>query len=375
MNGWADTAFQRFAEKYQRSAALAAAQDLIPYKSDGSRWAGPPYEGDAWWTGGFWPGLMWQLCAATHREIYRAEAIRVEARLVKELCRFERMHHDVGFLFMPSCGANWLINGNAESKNHLLHVANLLAGRFNPAGGFLRAWNGDNAGWAIVDCLMNLSLLFWASRETGDPRFAQIANLHADTALREFVRADGSCNHIVIFDPNTGQSLQKPAGQGYAEGSSWSRGQAWALYGFTLCYRSADQSLYLNAACRIADYFIANIRPDGLTDCDFRQPNTPERIDNIAAACAACGLIELSRIPEVSRAEEYRNAAERMLQALDALCSDYSDAIPGVLTKCTAAYRDENAGTHINIVYGDYFYAEALAKLRGTDPMVWLCER
>ncbi|MBN1778375.1 MAG: glycoside hydrolase family 88 protein [Clostridiales bacterium] len=374
MHNWAQVTFEKFARKYERSAALAAAQDIIPYKSDGSRWAGSPYEGDAWWTGGFWPGVMWQMYAATKKEIFRSEALRVEARLVKELCYFKRLYHDVGFMYLLSCGAHFLFSGDRTSKRNLLHAATILAGRFNLAGGYIRAWNEDKAGWAIIDSMMNLSLLFWASRETKDPRYDQIAVRHADTALREFVREDGSCNHIVIFDPNTGEALRKPAGQGYAEGSSWSRGQAWALYGYTLSYLSTKLTRYLDAACKIADYFMENIRPDGLTDCDFRQPKKDDRIDNIAAACAACALIELSRLPETARAQEYLSAAERMLQALDSLCADYTDATPGVLMKCTAAYRDEGAGTHINIVYGDYFYAEALAKLQGSDPMLWMCE-
>ena len=108
-----------------------------------------------------------------------------------------------------------------------------------------------------------------------------------------------------------------------------------------------------------------------MTDCDFQQPAGVERIDNIAAACAACALIELSRIPQVARAQTYLDAAERMLRALDSLCADYTENTAGVLQKCTAAYHDDGAGTHINIVYGDYFFAEALAKLQGSDPMLW----
>ncbi len=375
MRNWAQMTFAKFAQKYERSASLAARQEIIPYKSEGELWAGSPFGGDAWWTGGFWPGLMWQLYTATKTDIFRDEALRVEARLVNELCYFKRLYHDVGFMYLLSSGANWMLNADRNSKRNLLHAATILAGRFNLAGGYIRAWNEDKAGWAIVDSMMNLSLLFWATRETGDPRYYQIAVRHADTSLTEFVRDDGSCNHIVIFDPNTGKALQKPAGQGYAEGSSWSRGQAWALYGYTLSYLSTKLDRYLDAACRIADYFLQNIRPDGLTDCDFRQPRGEERIDNIAAACASCALIELSRLPQVQRGQEYLHAAEHMLQALDTLCADYTDATPGVLQKCTAAYRDDGAGTHINIVYGDYFYAEALAKLQGTDPMLWLCQQ
>ena len=218
MHKWATETLEKFISKYERTAALAATQDIIPYAGSAAKWDGPPYEGDAWWTNGFWPGLMWQLFAATQQEVFRSEALRVEERLVKELCVFERLHHDVGFMYMLSCGGNWMDSGSRDAKRNLLHAANILAGRFNLAGGFIRAWNEDKAGWAIIDSMMNVHLLFWASRETKDPRFAQIAVRHADTAMRAFVREDGSCNHIVIFDPDTGEVLQKPAGQGYAEG-------------------------------------------------------------------------------------------------------------------------------------------------------------
>jgi unsaturated chondroitin disaccharide hydrolase len=366
---------QRVAEKYERSAALAARQDIIPYQNGGPLWKGSPYGGDSWWTGGFWPGLMWQLYTVSGAEIFHTEALRVEKRLVQELCYFERLYHDVGFMYMLSCGANWMHSGDRDARRNLLHAASLLAGRFNLSGGFIRAWNDDKPGWAIIDSMMNMGLLYWASRSTGDPRFEQIARRHTATTLREFIRGDGSCNHIVIFDPVTGSVQAKPAGQGYAEGSSWSRGQAWALYGFTQSYINAKDAAYLQTACKVADYFVANIRADGLTDCDFRQPKEAARIDNIAAACAACGLIELSRLSGVANAAQYRNAAVRMLLAMDTLCADYTQNCAGILQKCTAAYHDDGAGVHTNIVYGDYFFVEALAKLEGQDMKLWFCDR
>jgi unsaturated chondroitin disaccharide hydrolase len=374
MQTWAKTTFERMATKYAKTLTLAAADGMIPYAGGRGRWKESPYDGNSWWTGGFWPGLMWQFYAATGDDAFRDEARRAGRLLVAELLTFDKLNHDVGFMYLLSCGADYRLTGDTVAARHTLHAATLLAGRYNPHG-FLRAWEQDRAGWAIVDCMMNLCLLYWASRYTGDPRFAQIACLHADTTLKEFVREDGSCWHIVIFDPNTGEALRKPAGQGYAEGSSWSRGQAWALYGFTLSYMATDQAHYLQAACSIADYFIAHIRPDGLTDCDFTQPRDVERIDNIAAACAACGLLELAKFAPRARAAAYRASAERMLHALAETSADWTDESTGILQKCTAAYHDDGAGTHINLVYGDYFFSEALAKLNGTDPMLWLPER
>ncbi len=370
MDNWIEETLQKAVDKFRRSVVLARKQDVIPYKSEGGRWVGAPFDGNSWWTGGFWPGLMWQLYHFSGEEAFREEALRVERLLVAELLRFEWLNHDVGFMYLLSCGAHHRLTGDEEARRHTLHAANLLAGRFNPAG-FIRAWNGDRPGWAIIDCMMNLSLLYWASAQTGDPRFEAIARLHADTAMREFVREDGSCHHIVIFDPRTGKALEKPGGQGYCAGSSWTRGQAWGLYGFALSYEGTGDERYLDTACRIADYFKAHIRADGLVDCDFCQPQEPQRIDNIASACAASGMLKLARLVGDGRGDAYREAALRMLRALDALCADWTNQSPGILQKCTAAYHDEGAGRHVNILYGDYFFVEALLRLRGADAQLW----
>ena len=272
-------------------------------------------------------------------------------------------------MYLLSTGADHKLNGDEQARTDTLHAASLLMGRFNPVG-YIRAWNEKaKMGFAIIDCMMNLSLLFWASRQLEDPRFANVAKVHADMTLREFLRPDGSVSHIIEIDPNTGARVQEHPGQGYTLGSSWSRGQAWGLYGFTLAYINTKDERYLDAAKRIAAHFVAHIRPDGLTDCDFCQPAGEERIDNIAGACAACGLMELAKATGDSHWQE---AAERLVDGLIDHCCDWSEDRCGVLTHCTASYHDDGAGRHTNITYGDYFLVEALAKLRGTDPMLWL---
>lgn len=368
MQQWVDDTFDKVIKKFKRSAAIAKEQDIIPYRSENGRWAGPPFDGDGWWTNGFWPGLMWQLYAATGDVQFMEEARRVQKRLLKELDVFVHLNHDVGFVYLLSTGADAKITGDEKARVDTLHAANILAGRFNPAG-FIRAWNGaDRTGWAIVDCMMNLTLLYWAHEETGDPRFTKIAKTHADTSIEYFVRDNGSCNHIVIFDPETGEMVDAPGGQGYAKGSSWSRGQSWALYGFTLSYMATGEERYLKTAEKVAAYFMENIREDGLTDCDFMQPDDKEVIDNIAGAVAACGYLELAKITGKA---QYRDAALRLLQGIDAHTADWTDKSAGILQKCTASYHDDGAGQHINITYGDYFFVEALAKLKETDPMLW----
>ena len=364
-----EEAFTKMAQKSRRSAALAAQEGIIPYKSENGRWVASPYDGNSWWTGGFWPALMWQFYAAEKDDFFLAEARRTEKLLTDEFRAFLALNHDVGFMYLLSCGADYKLTGDEQARVDTLHAASLLMGRFNPAG-YIRAWNHPSqVGYAIIDCMMNLSLLFWASRQTGDPRFARVAVIHADTALREFLRPDGSVSHIIEFDPETGRRVRELPGQGYALGTSWSRGQAWGLYGFTLAYMNTKDARYLDAARRIAAYFTAHIRPDGLTDCDFCQPEGEERIDNIAGAIAACGLLELEKI---TRETAYADSARRLVDGLLDHCSDWTEARCGVLTHCTASYHDDGAGRHTNITYGDYFLAEALAKLNGTDPMLWL---
>ena len=310
---------QRAAEKFRASAALAAAEGLIPYKSENGRWIPSPYDGNSWWTGGFWPGLMWQFYAATGDEAFLREARRTEELLTAEFRRFTYLNHDVGFMYLLSCGADWKLTGDVQAHTDTLHAASLLMGRFSPVG-YIRAWNGfEQRGYAIIDCMMNLSLLFWASRQTKDPRFAKVATIHADTCAREFIRENGSVSHIIEFDPETGARVKEHAGQGYCLGSSWSRGQAWGLYGFTLAHLNTHEPRYLAAAEKIAGYFMAHIRPDGLTDCDFCQPPEEERLDNIAGAVAACGLLELAKL---TGNQTYHEAALRLVDGLLTHCCD-----------------------------------------------------
>lgn len=369
MHNHADQVMEKIAAKFRRTAPMAAEMGILPYKSENGRWIASPYDGNSWWTGGFWPGLMWQLFAATGDETFRTEARRTQDMLTAEFRTYRLLNHDVGFMYLLSCGADYKLCGGEQQRIDTLHAASLLMGRFNPVG-YIRAWNEEaKMGYAIIDCMMNLSLLFWASRQLKDPRFANVAKIHADMTLREFLREDGSVSHIIEIDPATGKRVQEHPGQGYCLGSSWSRGQAWGLYGFTLAYMNTRDERYLDAAKRIAAYFVAHIRPDGLTDCDFCQPAGEERIDNIAGACAACGLLELHKLTGDG---QWKAAAEKLVDGLLDHCMDWSEERCGLLTHCTASYHDDGAGRHTNITYGDYFLVEAIAKLNGTDPMLWV---
>lgn len=349
--------------------ALQKAQglDFIPYTVQDDQWQPGPFDEICWWTNGFWPGEMWAMYRLTGEEAYKAEAERGEKMLDAAFADYDRLHHDVGFMWLISSGANFRMTGNDLSRKRTMIAANLLAGRFNPAG-FIRAWNNDCTGWAIIDCMMNLNLLYWASDYTGDPRFRKIAMTHADTAMKHFVREDGSCNHIVIFDPETMAVKETPAGQGYAPGSAWSRGQAWALYGFALSYIHTGKQAYLDTACKVARYFISQVEDDWVPRCDFRQPADVTLKDACAGAVAACGLLELAKL-EVAEAEAFFQAAVNILKALDRDASDWRDAYPAILNRCTGSYHGKDH--HMAMNYADFYFIEAILKLNGDDFLFW----
>ncbi len=345
--------------------------DYMPYSSENGQWKETHI---GWWTNGFWPATMWQMFRMTGKDLYREEAVRTEKMLDKALQDFKNLSHDVGFMWLIHSGVRYALEKNPDSYDRVLYAAEVLAGRFNP-NGFIRAWNGKGReGWAIIDCMMNLPILYWASEVTGDPRYQLIAMKHADTSMKAFVRPDGSCNHIVIFDPDDGDFLDNPGGQGIESGSSWSRGQAWALYGFTLSYLHTGKQEYLDTAKRVAHYFISQITDDWVPRCDFRQPSEPDIRDNAAGNIAASGLLELARMVPECEGRFYYEAALKILRAQEKTCADWTEATPAVFTKCTSAYHDL-PGRHIQMNYGDFYFVEAIGKLLGEKLLAWYPNR
>ncbi|MBO7662101.1 MAG: glycoside hydrolase family 88 protein [Clostridia bacterium] len=368
---WLKETEQKLDRKMRYAAGKAKQVSWIPYTTENRQWKENRI---GWWTNGFWPAHMWQMYRMTGDELYREEAIRTEEMLDEALRDFRNLSHDVGFMWLIQSGVRYAMEKNRDSYDRTLYAAHMLASRFNP-NGFIRAWNGEGReGWAIVDCMMNLPLLYWASEETGDPRFRQIAMQHADTTLRYFVRPDGSCNHIVIFDANTGEFLDNPGGQGYASGSAWSRGQSWALYGFVLSFLHTGEQRYLDAAKQTANYFISQITDDWIPRCDFRQPDEPALKDNAAGNVAACGLLELARLLPETEGGFYFSAAIRILRAQEASDANWELDDPAIFTRCTSAWHDL-PGRHMTMTYGDYFFTEAVNKLRGDSLLFWYPNR
>lgn len=328
-----------------------------------------------WWTNGFWSGILWQMYHATGKECYRKAAEETEVKLDEALEAFWGLHHDTGFMWLHSAVADYRLTKNEKSLYRGLHAANILAARFNPTGQFIRAWNPecdpsiDTTGIMIIDCMMNIPLLYWASEVTGDSRFRTVAMAHADTVLKYTIRPDGSCNHIVDIDTETGEFRNNPGGQGYGSGSSWSRGQSWAVYGMALSYRYTGKQEYLDAAKRVAHYFMANVSlNDYVPLVDFRAPKEPVLIDTTAGVITACGLLEIAGHVDALEKELYIQGAVRMLKALEERYCDWNPQADGILGQGSVSYHGR---THCHIIYGDYFLLEAVLRLLEKDFLIW----
>jgi unsaturated chondroitin disaccharide hydrolase len=349
---------------------------IFPYSATNGCYSDKGAENIFWWTNSFWSGLLWQMFYASKDESFKQQAVANEERLDNALKQFYGLHHDVGFMWLHTSVAHFQFNKNEESFNRALHAATLLAGRFNIKGQFIRAWNkpfvgASSLGYLIIDSMMNLPLLYWASKQTGDPRFNHIANAHANTVMQQAVRSEGSVAHIVNFDAFTGQCLGAVAGQGYSPTSSWSRGQAWALYGFALSYRHSQNRLYLATAEKIAAYFIGHIEKSNfIALCDFTAPDEPIIYDSSASLCAACGLLELTAYVDRAKADYYREIAYKIVHNTSKKWANFDANSDGLIDGATTAYYDK-AGHHINLIYGDYFFVEALLRLLGKNYFCW----
>lgn len=352
---------------------VARTKNKFPYTTVDGRFDDWTTKNPCWWTNGFWGGIMWQLYHATGDEKYREAALINEEKLDQNFMEPMGMDHDSGFKWLPTSVAHYQIDRNKESWKRGLLAANDMAGRFNPVGEYIRAWNddgdGSNAGVAIIDCLMNLPLLYWASAVSSDPRFYHIARKHADTVIKYFQRQDGSVIHIGKFNPLTGEFLESVGGQGLGRGTSWTRGQSWAVYGFTLSYLHTRSETYVKAAERVADYVLTQIPDTYIIPVDFSQTKDCEWEDSTAAAIFACGLIELSRVCDEQKKETYYNTALKLLEVLCRMRVNYDLSADHLLENCTAAYHDPNH--NFAIIYGDYFLIEALLKITGEELFIW----
>ena len=315
------------------------------------------------WTPGFWTGEVWLAYEKTGDEALKKTAeIEVQDfyRRIKEKDGVN--HHDMGFLYCPSCVAAYKLTGNETGKEAAIMAADNLMTRFHEKGQFFQAWGtlGDENNYRlIIDCLLNMPLLFWAGEVTGNGEYAKKAEAHIKTAMKNIIREDHSTYHTFFFDVNTGEPKKGVTHQGYRDGSAWARGQAWGIYGSALAYKFLRDDEYADIFCKVmVPYW----------DFDFCDGSEEPR-DSSAAAIAACGMLEMSKYLPEEKAAYYTGMARRLLYALVMECAVTDPAqsngllFHGTYAKSSPYNTCPNNGVDECVIWGDYFYMEALTRL------------
>jgi len=351
-----------FAER-QVTRLIEKYPGYYPVYTQNGKWK---HEGPAWthWCDGFLPGLMWIF----HRRnaengggggtFWMEKAVEYSRPL--EPRQFDRDVHDLGFIFLSSYYRWYQASRDPKLNDVLIQAGRTLSQRFVEKGQYLRSFVSEDS--LFIDIMMNVGLIFYASRETGDRRLRDIAIRHALTTRRYLVRGDGSTAHEGIFDVKTGEFLRHSTQQGWRSDSCWSRGLTWALYGFGSCYEYTRDPRFLDTAERCADYFLTHTNADGIPPWDFQAPEDSRKmVDTSAAAIAASGLLRLCRmLPDPVKGFYYWSSA---LHILRNLCEKYTaredEPWEGIL-KGGVYHVHKNLGVNESVMWGDYFFCEAL---------------
>jgi hypothetical protein len=321
------------------------------------------------WTNGFWTGMLWLAYELTGATKFRNVAERhVESFARRLQGRINVDHHDLGFLYSLSCVAAHRLTGSEPARRTALGAADLLLARFNPKAGIIQAWGDLNdprqAGRMIIDCNLNLPLLYWASGESGDERFARAANRHIAQAARYLVREDASTFHTYYMDRLSGEPLRGSTHQGFSNESCWARGQAWGIYGFALAHRYNGDEQLTDVAMGLAHYFLNRLPEDSVCYWDLCFTSGDHERDSSAAAIAACGLLEIAHAsPNTTERASYEHAARTIVSELiQHYLADVGAPGNGVLQH--AVYHMPNRiGVDESCIWGDYFFLEALVRL------------
>ena len=324
---------------------------------------------DGFWIGGFYTGLNWLMYKETNDEIFKNTARKAYERLKYRLYNEQdTLDHDIGFLYSLSAVADYKITGNDEIKADILTAADELCKRYNEKGKYIRAWNvwdkndpfiSENDRRIILDCMYNLPILFFASEISGDKKYYNAAYNHANTCKKFMIRDDGSSYHTFVFNkdgtPKYGQTRQ-----GYSDSSCWSRGHAWLIGGFCLAYKYTGNEEFLKASKSAADYFYENLESDFVPMWDFKLPTKEnEQRDSSAAAIAASGMLEIGG--------EYEKKAEKIIKSLYENYSTKNDKSHQGLLLHACGNKPENIGTDTSLIFGDYYFCEAVFKLKNKN--------
>ncbi len=322
-----------------------------------------------YWTTSFWTGMLWLAYEVTDEQKYHHLAERhLESFKHRLEARIATDTHDLGFLYILSCMAGYKLTGQPGAKDTALAAADLMMTRYFDKAGIIQAWGNlhDPAerGRMIIDCCMNLPLLYWATLVTGKPEYHRAALRHAEQSATYLVRPDGTTYHTFYMDTETGEPRFGRTNQGYSDTSCWSRGQAWGIYGFALSYSYTGESSFLGLAKRLADYFLDRLPADSVCYWDLIFTSGDQERDSSAAAIAACGLFELNRHLPLTDPDRtrYENAALEILRSLaDNYTSKTDPKSNGILLHSVYA-KTANRGVDECSIWGDYFYFEALVR-------------
>jgi len=335
----------------------AARLKEFPHISKGGKWQ---TTSNGYWTGGFWVGLLWLCYQLSRAEKYLNWAY-------EWLKRLERRRHDktcdLGFLFYPSFVLGYQITHDESLRKVALEAADTLCGLFHLKAGLVYNeidFEEKKAGRTAIDTMMNLPLLWWAYQETGEKYYYKPAYQHCLNTIENLIRKDYSTIHVVDFDLETGKTIRKETIQGYSNDSCWSRGQAWAIYGLTLAYQATNEKGFLEVAQGLANYFICNLPKDYVPFWDFNDPAVPDAPKDSSAAAIACsGLLTLS---ELSGEKKFK---EKAIKILDSLSTKYlADNNSDGILKHGCFHKPANLGVDESIIWGDYYFVEALTKAK-----------
>ena len=317
------------------------------------------------WTSGFFPAELWYFYEYSKDRKWLKLARAYTEKIKKE--QFNKGTHDLGFMIYCPFGNGYRLTGDTAYRKVIIQSARSLSTRFNPVAGVIRSWDHHKAEWkypVIIDNMMNLELLFEATKLSGDSSFYKIAVAHANTTLKNHFRSDFSSFHVVDYDVVTGKVLVRETAQGYSDSSSWARGQAWALYGYTLCYRETKDPAYLAQAKGIAQYILTNpsIPKDGIPYWDYNDPGIPNvSRDASAAAITASALYELDKYaPEAG----FKAAAGKILTSLNKYYTNKPGENKGFILAHSTGHRPAKSEIDVPINYADYYYIEALLRSR-----------
>jgi len=317
------------------------------------------------WTSGFFPGILWYMYETTGNANWLQPAHHYSMNIKEE--QFNGGTHDMGFKIYCSFGNGYRIVNNSVYREILIQSARTLITRFSPITGSIRSWDHNSDKWdypVIIDNMMNLELLFWATRATGDSVYYNIANTHAETTLKNHFREDNSSYHVISFDTLTGEVVKRNTHQGFDHHTAWARGQAWGLYGFTMTYRETGDKKFLEQAMAIADFIIQhpNLPEDKIPFWDFDTPGGKKTLRDVsAAAIIASALYELSTYSK-EKSVVYQEVADQILISLStSYLLETEEPVPFILDHSVGNFPKQDE-IDVPIIYADYYYIEALMR-------------